>query len=805
MTKGIGALAAAVFALATSAACTVQQADSAPPLTGPSGVFQDITVTATPDVITRDGVSQSAIVVRVFGPNGQPASAVPLRVDILDSTGIPVDFGTLSTKQIVTGTDGRATTVYTAPPPPPPTAGGTTTFATIRAIALGNDALNSKSFTAEIRLVPPGVILPPAGTPTAAFTFSPQPAAANLQLQFDASTSQPGTGASQIVSYNWTFGDGSSATGKTPTHTFAASNIYNVTLTVTNDRSLSASTTLPVSVVAGALPTPTFTVSPAAPAVGTQVFFNASAATAGPGHSIAAYGWAFGDGATGSGVSTSHAYTVAGTYTVQLTVTDDVGLSATSAGTAVTVGNQAAPTANFTFSPASPSVGDAVLFDYRSTTLANGQAIVALDWNFGDGTAPVRCPGNAACASDGITTHVFTRAGTFVVALVTTDAAGRTGTISRPVTVSAPGAGTLPTAVFTFSPAAPGVGETVFFNASTSTAGTGHTIASYAWTFGDGTTGTGVTVTKAYTTAGSYAVQLRVTDEAGQATTSGATTLAVGSTALNPGAAFTFSPASPGRNDLVVFDASSSTIAAGQTIQFVDWNFGDGTPVIRCPGTSTDCQATNNRISSHTFTTAQTFVVNLVVTDSANRTGSISRNVVIVLAEPTVSITTSPASPTPGDTVSFNSNGTTYFPGSGPATFAWTFGDGGTSTLANPTRAYAAPGVYTVGLSVTDTKGRTGTRTVAVTVVSGNPTAVLTISKTGGNSILADGGGSTSVGSATIASYAFVWGDGTANTGPGTTSSAAHTYAAAGTYTVRLNVVDSLGRSGTTSQSVTIP
>ena len=71
-----------------------------------------------------------------------------------------------------------------------------------------------------IRLVPPGVILPPAGTPTAAFTFSPQPATANLPVIFDASTSQAGSGASQIVSYAWTFGDGATGTGRTVTHTF---------------------------------------------------------------------------------------------------------------------------------------------------------------------------------------------------------------------------------------------------------------------------------------------------------------------------------------------------------------------------------------------------------------------------------------------------------------------------------------------------------------------------------------------------------------------------------------------------------
>src|SRR5690606_28946293 len=50
------------------------------------------------------------------------------------------------------------------------------------------------------------------------------------------------------------------------------------------------------------------------------------------------------------------------------------------------------------------------------------------------------------------------------------------------------------------------------------------------------------------------------------------------------------------------------------------------------------------------------------------------------------------------------------------ASRAWTFGDGGTATTANPSHTYAAAGTYTVGLTVTDDDGATNIVSKAVTV-----------------------------------------------------------------------------------------
>ena len=59
--------------------------------------------------------------------------------------------------------------------------------------------------------------------------------------------------------------------------------------------------------------------------VGTAVQFDGSGSTAFSGRTISTYSWSFGDGATGTGAKPTHTYTTAGTYTVTLTVTDNLG------------------------------------------------------------------------------------------------------------------------------------------------------------------------------------------------------------------------------------------------------------------------------------------------------------------------------------------------------------------------------------------------------------------------------------------------------------------------------------------------
>ncbi|MCT2223272.1 PKD domain-containing protein [Microbacterium paraoxydans] len=186
--------------------------------------------------------------------------------------------------------------------------------------------------------------------PVAAFTT----AVAGLDVAFDASTSVP-PGTTTISDYRWDFGDGTTGTGKTPSHAYAKPGTYVVKLTVTDSQNLVGSVAKRVVVQgANALPTASFTLS----ASGLTVSADASASTDTDG-TIRSYRWDWGDGTTGEGASATHTYTTAGTRTVTLTVTDDIGGSATTTREAVVA--EPAPLASDEFDrTAGPGWGEAL-------------------------------------------------------------------------------------------------------------------------------------------------------------------------------------------------------------------------------------------------------------------------------------------------------------------------------------------------------------------------------------------------------------------------------------------------------------
>jgi len=152
--------------------------------------------------------------------------------------------------------------------------------------------------------------------------------------QFDGSYSSDADGT--ITGYLWNFGDGATSTNSGPTHAYAAAGTYTVQLTVTDNGGAIGRDTGNITIRAGNTPPTANAGGPYTAVAGTSVSFNGGNSFD-PDGQITSYNWYFGDGsAVGTTATPAHTYASAGTFTVDLTVTDNGGATS-SATTIVTV------------------------------------------------------------------------------------------------------------------------------------------------------------------------------------------------------------------------------------------------------------------------------------------------------------------------------------------------------------------------------------------------------------------------------------------------------------------------------------
>ena len=406
-------------------ACTTKDVDI-PPLSGPSELSTAIEIAASPDVLTQDGASQSLITITARDANGQLARSMSLRTDV-SVEGAITDFGTLSARNVVTDQNGRATVIYTAPPPSPVTTDNGTTVQILVTPATTNFDNASARF-ASIRLVPRGIIgLPPS--PLRPDFVAPGATVGNdVVFQAVVTDSSGADVTSQLSVFNWDFGDGRTASGRNVSHEYTTPGTFPVTLRITDTLGRVAQVTKSVTVLQGQVPTAAFETSPASPIIDQPINFNASGSKAEPGHSIVEFAWNFGDGTLGSGALAQHAYSQTGTYVVTLKVTDDVGRKSdlTSKTITVTNGN---PTADFSFNPSAPRSGQQVVFDASASEAAAGRTIVSYSWSFGNGQS-----GSGRTVTTTFTTG--TTPTTYNVLLTVIDSAGRTSSVTKPITIN---------------------------------------------------------------------------------------------------------------------------------------------------------------------------------------------------------------------------------------------------------------------------------------------------------------------------------------------------------------------------------
>jgi len=258
--------------------------------------------------------------------------------------------------------------------------------------------------------------------PTASISFWPPSPKVDESVTFDGRASSDPDG--EVVQYFWSFSDGQQAKGRQITRSFPDSVTYEVFLQVKDNLgALSDIANKSVTVQDKLAPTASFTYFPPTPTVGAAVTFDGSTSSD-PDGEVTRWRWDFGDGGTDGGEVATHSFRHTGLFQVRLTVTDDDGLEG-QATQSITIGNNQAPIASFTFVRVPGTAELKYEFDASSSQDLDGY-IATYTWEFDDESPPVT-------SSSVRVTHTFPEKATYQVRLVVTDNLGSMGEVVKDV------------------------------------------------------------------------------------------------------------------------------------------------------------------------------------------------------------------------------------------------------------------------------------------------------------------------------------------------------------------------------------
>jgi len=487
-----------------------------------------------------------------------------------------------------------------------------------------------------------------------AITGGPFSSCINTDINFGATISSGET----VTGYSWNFGDNTAAsTAATPSHSYANTGAYDITLTVTTGSGCSTTKTFSSKVKIGNKPAVDFNATPTDACASQPIQFNDNSTG-----DITDWAWNFGDNLTSYEKNPSHLYKDTGNFSVTLTVG--------SHGCAVTLRladyvHIAAPIAGFSYNY---SCGNR-LTRYFSDSSIGAQSWA---WDFGDGTKST-----APSPS-----HAYTNNGTYYVSLtVTHGTCTSTKTDTLTVVDAAPS--------FTYSPASASYCkyDSIRFNAIYNAA----YASSFYWNYGDGTSSgfnaTNTTVVHAYKTSGSFAPLLVVKDVNGCLDTAKAAGGAFN--VYGPKANFTNSAAVCIGNAVTFTDKSTPDGTPHAIVKYI-WDYGDGSAA----------QQANATQVQYTYQKGGIYNVKLKVVDSYGCYDTLLKYNADTIGQPVASFSAQDPTRCSSSPVSFidSSKGIAL-------TYSWNFGDSNTSSSAAPQHLYTAPGTYTVWLKIADKFG----------------------------------------------------------------------------------------------------
>ena len=531
--------------------------------------------------------------------------------------------------------------------------------------------------------------------------------------------------AKPILSRYWSFGDLTSSSIASPTHTYPLPGPYDVKYTYINDIGCK-SDTAKKTITLDPPPTANFSVAGTYCPGNTISFTDLStpAIPTGPGYT---YAWDFGDATTSNLPNPTHIYGTPGNYTVTLKVTSPSGCASTLFTYPTPVTINAKPNVNFNLPAAICFPSGTAAFTDASTP--GSGTITTWAWNFGD-ASPITTV--TAPASPNVS-HTYSGTGPFNVNLTVTNTNGCTETKTQTLSnIYAE-----PQASFT-APADVCLGSVVNFNSSASTA-PGSTVTDWDWDFGDGSPhSTAPNPTHTYATTGPFNVVLNIKSAAGCVTVTKFATHTVNVRSLPTATAAITGAASAcqGGTGLSI----TFTGAGGAAPYTFTYSIDDGTgPVVQAPITTV---TGNSRTITAPTTTAGTYRYALVNVTEGSTAGCTQAQAgfvdVIIRPIPTVTVNGNAqvCLNAPAPTITFTGNNGVapyifkYRINTGPTLTATTPGNSNSVTISAPTGT-AGNFAYILE-SVTESSANACLwnypldNIVAIVVVKALPTATIT-------------------------------------------------------------------------------
>jgi PKD repeat protein len=563
-------------------------------------------------------------------------------------------------------------------------------------------------------------------------------------IEFNATASSDPDG--NIAIYAWDFGDGHSAMGAVVNHSYEDDGTYVVTLTVTDTGGSYGIGTVTV-VVGNRGPVVGFvdlTVT-----TGETAHFNGTYCYDLDGY-ISSYVWDLGGGLVYTTANATHAWDSPGAFDVKLMITDDDG--ATNETTFnVTVLNRL-PHALMTASPLKTTLAKPVSFNGSDSYDPDGE-VTNWTWSFGDGEQDY----------GPVVEHTYSIYGTYLATLTVRDDSGGINSTTVTITVR----NQPPTAIINVTPLVALTGETIRFD-GTNSSDPENQIADYYWSFGDGDSDTGPTVTHEYVDDGWYSVRLTVMD---QDATSSFVEITVKVLNRAPKPSIDVDASGVATLEDIAFSGESCHDGDG-SILWYRWDFGDGT-------------VGYGRTIDHAYSDDGTYTVTLTITDDDGSEASASVEVAVA-NRPPMAFAGEDQETRTGIPIRFDGRGSYDMDGT-IALYHWEFGDGTSMDGPVVTHSFPTYGEFVVVLTVTDDDGATDSGNLTVTVENVHPVAIIsgTTRVLSGEEVVLDASSSYDL-DGDIDENRWDMGDGENYFG----LIVKHTYTRVGTYTVTLTVKD---------------